>query len=184
MYFSETNLTSLQRVSLLRQKRDCGVITLKIVVHVDLGRPIKVAIMWVCVCVCRFQLLCLCVCLGGVRPPLRRLDVRRPGGWTSAAPAAGRSPPRRLDARRPGGWTSTASAVWRLPPLRMKGSRPLSFCKTASVWLQLYVNVCFPCDYFEIRHFRSDLIEGNKAKLIFGLNNTVAVYFTEISTFN
>ena len=44
------------------------------------------------------------------RSSLRRLDVRGSGGWTSAAPEAGRPPPRRLDVRRPGGWRYAAPA--------------------------------------------------------------------------
>ena len=45
--FQREKLNKLQRVSLMRQKRDCDVITLKIIVHLGLVRPIKVAIMCV-----------------------------------------------------------------------------------------------------------------------------------------
>ena len=45
--FQRNKLNKLQRVNLMRLKRDCDVITLKIVVHIHQGRPIKVAIMCV-----------------------------------------------------------------------------------------------------------------------------------------
>ena len=81
----------------------------------------RVSLMRSCECVCRFQLYYSCVRPGGVSPPPRRPDVRRPGGWTTAAPASGRPPPRRLDVRRPSGWTSAAPTAGRSPPQRLGG---------------------------------------------------------------
>ena len=113
----------------MRQKRDCDVITLKIIVQIDLGRAYKSSD-HVSVCVWVSALLF-------VHPTrrrssaARRLDVRRPGGWTSTAPAAGRPPPQRLDVRRPSGSTSAALATGRPPPRWLDVRRPSGWTSAA-----------------------------------------------------
>ena len=103
----------------MRQKRDCDVITLKIIVHIDLGRSVKDAMSCECVYVCRFQFFCSCGRPGVVR-------ASAPGGWTFSATAAGRSPPQRLDVLHSGGWTSAVPAVGRPPSRRLDVRHPVA----------------------------------------------------------